>query len=590
MKKNDLLILIALFALWMAWPGIWSRISPAPPEVESTDPVAETPVTPSAETVQTTEPTASPMLEAAEPKSVQEPTETPPESDTPENAREVREILENDAVRLTFSSHGATLVEAVLKEYQAENREDSPSVTFDFSDTPSAAYQGIQGFGAEDGFVLADAGTPNQILFERTVGGLTLQRRYTLEDPYVLMLEDTFLNRAGEVTEVPETALQTGVFYKNPNASSMPGLLSLGVDTLAADSENVRHAANKEIKDAFKDREGWVQTRLKDDALDWVAAKNKYFVQILTPEDGGQYATAFGQWDAERNQLGAIGARLHFPAFILQPQAAYTRMTEIYTGPKKLSLLEDLYNHKDGIMQLGWWFLPWIGARLLWMINGIQGVIGNYGIAIMAVTVLMRILFWPLTHKGTESMRRMSELSPQMKELSEKYKDNPQKRQEALMKFYKEHKINPLGGCLPMLVQIPIFLSLFYVLKSAIELRFAEFLWISDLSEPDRLFNLGFSLPVLGSDLNLLPFLMAISMYLQQKVAPMTPATATDDTQQQVQRTMMRMMPIMMFFVLYNFAAGLALYWTTQNVLMIVQHLVYKKRKELRESHEHSED
>jgi len=215
----------------------------------------------------------------------------------------------------------------------------------------------------------------------------------------------------------------------------------------------------------------------------------------------------------------------------------------------------------------------------MWGMNAIYAMVGNYGLAIMLLVIFIRIVFWPLTHKGTESMRRMQELAPLMKELNEKYKDDAQKRQQALMELYKEHKVNPLGGCMPMLVQIPVFIGLFYVLRSAIELRYAGFLWIDDLSEPEGL--LGDVLPL---PLNILPLLMAATMFLQQKLTP-TPSAA-DPRQQQMHQMMMKVMPVMMLVMLYNFASGLALYWTTQNVLMIVQQALYRKRLERRKAAE----
>ena len=184
------------------------------------------------------------------------------------------------------------------------------------------------------------------------------------------------------------------------------------------------------------------------------------------------------------------------------------------------------------------------------------------------LTIIVRVVFWPVTHKSTESMKRMAQVAPLVNALREKYKDNPTKQQQEIMALYKEHKVNPLGGCLPMLIQIPVFFALFTVLRSAIELRFADFLWIKDLSEPENLFQ-GM-IPFVGS-LNLLPLLMSFTMWLQMKLSP----SAGDPTQQKM---MAVMMPIMMLFFLYSFAAGLALYWTTQNVLMIIQQLLMKRK------------
>ena len=589
MKKNDLLILVVLFSLWVMWPNIYKHFNPSTelPAVEAVDGESMAPSdagapaqpfnTPSIQAA--AEPGIAPTpVETAEAKAVEAPQET---------AAVVADtyVLENDHVRLTFTGQGGTIRDAVIKGYKEFNEPDSPPVSLDFSQKLAAAYKGLGGFEEYQVFEGEVDSSSHRVVFTRTVNGLTLQRTYRLGEDYQVELNDTFINSSGQSLQMPEMSMQTGAFYDPPGSTSIRGMQSLGVDVLYASSDSVKHLAGKLYKE-FKGAEDWREYTHSGEAVDWVAAKNKYFVQILSPEDGGQYGSAFGKWDAAETRLGGVGSWIHFPDFVLQKDASYTRNTQVYTGPKKLSVLKGLHGHKDGIMQLGWWFLPWVAEKLLWMVNGLQAMWPHsYGLAIMAVTLLMRIVFWPLTHKGTESMRRMSELSPQMKVISEKYKENPQKRQEEMMKFYKVNKINPVGGCLPMLVQIPIFLSLFYVLRSAIELRFAPFLWITDLSEPDQLFAFGFNVPIFGDYFNLLPILMAVSMYLQQKVAPMTPNNTGDETQQQIQKMMMKMMPVMMLFVLYSFSAGLALYWTTQNVLMIVQHLVYKKRKEYKAAH-----
>jgi YidC/Oxa1 family membrane protein insertase len=195
--------------------------------------------------------------------------------------------------------------------------------------------------------------------------------------------------------------------------------------------------------------------------------------------------------------------------------------------------------------------------------------IHSYGIAIILLTILVRVVFWPITRKSTESMKKMQEIQPLVKAVQAKYKDNTQKQQQEVMALYKEHKVNPLGGCLPMLIQIPVFIALFVVLRSAIELRFAHFLWIRDLSQPENLFP---GMLPFGLSLNLLPIFMAGTMFWQQKL---TPSASADPNQQKI----MMFMPVMMLVMFYNFAAGLALYWTTQNILMIIQQLMMKKSK-----------
>ena len=179
----------------------------------------------------------------------------------------------------------------------------------------------------------------------------------------------------------------------------------------------------------------------------------------------------------------------------------------------------------------------------------------------------MRVLFWPLTHKSTVGMKKMQEIQPLMKEIQAKYKDNPQRLQQETWALYKEKKVNPMSSCLPMLVQIPVFIALFNVLRSAVELRYAPFLWIGDLSEPEALFASWF--PFGG--LNILPILMAATMALQSALTP-----STGDKNQQ--KMMMVFMPIMMLFMFYSFPSALSLYWTLSQVFSIVQMWLIRRK------------
>ncbi len=203
---------------------------------------------------------------------------------------------------------------------------------------------------------------------------------------------------------------------------------------------------------------------------------------------------------------------------------------------------------------------------LLNFMNLLHSWLGNYAAAILALTTIIKLVLWPIQNRANRSMRQMSALSPKMQELREKYKDDPTRMNQEVMKLYKSYGINPVGGCLPMVIQIPIFFGLFKMLGQAVELRNAKFLWVRDLSQPDTVAHL----PILGWPVNIIPLCMAATqIWLMQ----MTPKTC-DATQRRV----MMFTPLIFLFICYNFAAALALYYTTQNLFSILQFYQNKRQ------------
>ena len=295
-------------------------------------------------------------------------------------------------------------------------------------------------------------------------------------------------------------------------------------------------------------------------ACTWVAVKNRFFVTAVC---GMSEAASGFKASITRDASASDYVLKNVSATVGMAKEAKTRRYTFFAGPKKQSLLWDL-GMRD-VMEFGMW--RWVCYPLVWVLNLFHSWIPSFGVGIILLTVLVRLVFWPLTHKSTVSMRRMSEIQPKMKELREKFKDNPQRLQQETWALYRDNKVNPMASCLPMLVQIPVFIALFTVLRSAVELRYASFLWIADLSEPENLFPGIF--PFGG--LNILPILMAVTMGLQSALTP-----STGDKQQQ--RMMMIMMPVMMLVMFYSFPSALSLYWTLSQVLSIVQMWYIRRR------------
>jgi len=563
MKKNDFIIVGILVVMMFGWmkfyPALEKKYFPKPEQpVEQVAPVTESPVDQIVPAIAVT------VEQALVPVVSQLELPSDPEQ---------RLTLANDDIELTISSYGGAVVSAVLKNYPELNEDDSGSLVLDFEAAPALRYEGLP--------------LSTGILEETTAGlrytaalgaGRFFERTFKLDGEYQLTLEDSFINSSAIPWALPELRLPTGPMGNPPGTTAMKGVSSLGVDTFAP-VDGVDHWGKKFRKLA----PGVVQFTstpaiVASSPVDWIAAKNKFFVQILTPEGGAQGFDLSLRREGEGKKMvpAEVSAALQFDKELIGENETFTRSTRAYIGPKDFGFLKTQGMEQVEVMEFkstGFWkfmnpvMYP-IKKALLWGLIHFA-VFGNYGIAILLLTILVRVIFWPLTHKGTESMRRMQALQPEMKAIKEKYKDNPQRVQQETMALYKENKVNPMGGCLPMFVQIPVFIALFTVLRSAIELRFSGFLWISDLSEPENLF--AGMIPIVGS-LNILPILMAATMMWQQKLTP----SGAGDAQQQ--KMMAVMMPVMMLFFFYSMPSGLVLYWTTSQVLMIVQMLIKKKK------------
>ncbi len=309
----------------------------------------------------------------------------------------------------------------------------------------------------------------------------------------------------------------------------------------------------------------------------WASDHNQFFALVAMPKEPAQQVVS-RPVDLPRPNHEEIPANLKnapppkgfqtafvYPAATLAPGQAIERQIYFFAGPKEYRTLarlaERFQNNVDLIMGFGGFFGFFSKALLLGM-NWLHDMFKlSYGLAIIAITVIIKLLFWPLTQASTRSMKRMQALQPQMNALKEKYKDDAAKMNKKLMEFMKENKVSPLGGCLPMALQMPVFIGFFYMIRSAIELRGASFLWVADLSKPDTLFVI----PGTNFPFNLLPLIMSASQLWQSHLTPPSPGMDP------AQAKMMRYMPLIFLFMLYNFSAGLTLYWTVQNLLTIAQ-------------------
>ena len=481
-------------------------------------------------------------------------------------------------VEFKFSSVGGGISSATLlkqmkvgsdTEHVVLNK-NAPAPIGALSDGPdeflAAHYELIE----KDGFIFCQHTTP---------GGLQITKRWSLEEdqtaagaPWRLTLKMTLANKskasinlgnysifAGSATPLHprEWENQGGVFY--------------------ADDGSFNNEDSNWFKKGF-----WRKARplLQEsvEELEYAGVSNQFFATVIRPKV--KHSSTF--WakasaaevdgaDPEKPKY-AVRSGFTLPADKIAPDETETFTYSIYIGPKLYSELKKFEGEVDEVMNYGWF--SFISVPLNNVLNWLHDVAFSkmadnwaWGLSIIALTILIRIVIWPLHNKSTRTMKRMSKLQPIMKDLREKYADDATKLNQETMKLYKEYQINPMGGCLPMFLQIPIFFGYYKMLQFAVELRGEEFLWVEDLSMPDTLYTieLPFSLPFMGDALpiNLLPVLMAVTMVLQMKMTPKT----GDKMQQRI----FMLMPLMFFFFCYNFASALALYWTTQNIFSIGQ-------------------
>ena len=298
----------------------------------------------------------------------------------------------------------------------------------------------------------------------------------------------------------------------------------------------------------------------------WVALQDRYFMMSVIPD---QITAASMRLELKEKDL--IEAQYVMPDSTIGPNSQQTYQYLLFFGPKSMQILGEAGHNLKKALNFG--MFDFLAKPCVWLMNTVYGVIPNYGIAIIILTVLIKIILWPLGSKSYKSMSEMKKIQPLMKDIREKYKNDKKKMNEEVMSLYRTYKINPLGGCLPMVVQLPVFFALYRMLYQAIELRHAPFfLWIEDLSAPDRLFHFGFTIPFMEPPYGIpvLTIIMGATMLLQQKMSP----PMGDPTQAK----MMMFMPLIFTVIFINFSAGLVLYWLVNNILSISQQYYIQKK------------
>jgi len=312
-----------------------------------------------------------------------------------------------------------------------------------------------------------------------------------------------------------------------------------------------------------KDREEYSGT------LTWSSLQTKYFMAAMIPPEPTRATVAVV--GSKQNQ--AISGQITLPA--IARQGRVDNVIRVYMGPLDYDVLKSLGVGLERNIQMGWRLIRPVSWAVLWSMKWMYGFIPNYGVVIVLISILTKVLFFRLTHKSFKSMKDLQELQPKMQALKEKYKNDRQRLSQETMKLYKEAGVNPFGGCLPLLLQMPVFIALFNVLKYMIQLRGAPFFgWMTDLSQQDVLFQIPISLPFIGNGVSLLPILMGVAMLLQTKIGG---SITGSPGSQATPKSLNTILPIVFTFLFYSMPSGLVLYWLVNTVLSIGQQYYIQK-------------
>ncbi len=540
MERRSLIAIAVLFLMWVFYPTYLRMITPKQPAILKD---AEAPAIALKE-----------VLESARPGAIQEEVSA-------EAAEPIEMEIETATLRATFSNIGGGVRKLV--SFMERNGHRDEIILFDVPPAEPSA------------FAMLLPGAPLDLERAPYQGpsfmpdGKGVEFSYTL--PSGLVISKKF--KVGET----ESALRLNIEVKNPTGRPQPFFFELG-SVLQKTEASIKNkparmqsiASYTKIGNEVR-RAAFVKLKKKGDFQEgqifWTALGRLYFAVFVKPEEGTRV-------DAFRASADDIMLRsaTRVATKEISPGGSENYSFLIYAGPTVRSTLISFGAEFEAILASGIWGI--FKTIVLILLGFFYKLFHNYGIAIITVAVSTRMLFWPLTHKSFESMQKLQMLQPKMRAIQEQYKNTPEKLQKEMMEFYKRHKVNPFGGCLPLLVQMPMFFALYQVLSQAVELRGAHFFgWITDLSEPDVLFTLPFTLPVFGNALRLMPILYILSTVVQQRLQPSASSGVNSE-----QEKMMKLMPIFIGFIFYSMPSGLSLYFLVSNLLMIQSQLVLKRK------------
>ncbi len=488
--------------------------------------------------------------------------------------------IDTPALAGSINLTGSRIDDLKLKDYRATIDPNSPNIELLNPSTVANGYFAEIGYvgnadsGAAPGPATVWQAPANAVLTENSPviltftndKGVTFERTLSVDDHYMFTFTDKVINASSAAVSVSPYGRVTR--FQKPTTQSIwvihEGLIGF------TGEEGLQEVDYGDIED---DQE--VKPGLSNDG--WLGITDKYWGVALVPDDARQFQPRFAYFadDRPRYQTDYLSSPLS-----VQPGGEATVTTRVFAGAKEVQQIaayQEQYQIRDFDRLIDWGWFYFITKPLFYLIDWLYKLVGNFGIAILVTTVIVKLAFFPLANKSYVSMANMKKVQPKMMEIKEKYGDDRMKQQQAMMELYKKEKINPVAGCWPMLIQIPVFFALYKVLYVTIEMRHAPFFgWIQDLAAPDptSVFNLfgllPFEVPAMLM-IGIWPLIMGITMFLQMQMNPAPP----DPTQAMI----FKWMPVMFTFMLATFPAGLVIYWAWNNTLTILQQGFIMKRQ-----------
>ena len=553
--------MVIVCGLGLAW--VLTTQKPAPLTTPDA-PVYQIPAAPASGAASTATPNADPAagasaLPAADPVKVEE------------------IVLRNAAAEYTFSNLGGGIKEVKILTGPYAGRTEQ--IMNAGGNAPIGALLSSQGTYDLAAYKTASK-SDRAITYTATVNGVEITKEWTMREGepaegwgYIWNLSLSFKNRG--TTTSGDYFLHAGLLGKLHASEMLPPASNWYANSSATQSDAHKMDASSGLL-GFGAKSAQAEIRTSVSNLTWGGVHNQFYATLISPDaitkDKPVQLLSRRKWvefdDPGRDRVKAWASEtsLELPGTAAAPGATASWSGQIYTGPRSGTVLSNVGGSRNEAMHYGWF------ASLSRLFLGALNLFHKYvpfGLAIVFLTLVVRIVIWPLSLKATKSMKRMAKLSPLMTDLKEKHKDDPQKMQAETMKLYRDYGVNPVGGCLPVLLQFPIFLGYYSMMQGAVEMRGHPFLWVNDLSLPDTVAHIA------GFPLNPLPLIMALTMYIQMKVAPQPTQT---NPQMEMQQKIFKIMPLFFLMFCYGTASALALYWSVQNVISIFQTWIVSKQ------------